>query len=224
LLNAEQLDPEGMQMADSQPTIIAPALIICCSALLREILDFCKLNHWSHFEVQTITAELHNRPEKIPAAVKQLIDAGKQRGQQIFVGYADCGTGGLLDALLSQENVERIPGAHCYEFYAGAEQFAGFQEQQLGTFYLTDFLVRHFDRLVIRGLGLDRKPELLPVYFGNYCKLLYIAQSDDQKLQLQAQQAAEKLGLDYQYEYSGSGGLGHALSSFNRQIAVQLVQ
>ena len=211
-------------MSNPQPRVIAPALIICCSALLREILDFCKLNHWSHFEVQTITAELHNTPEKIPSAVKQLIDVGKQRGQQVFVGYADCGTGGLLDALLTRENVERIPGAHCYEFYAGAEQFDDFQEQELGTFYLTDFLVRHFDRLVIRGLGLDRKPELLPVYFGNYRKLLYIAQSDDANLQRQAQQAAGKLGLAYQYQYSGSGGLGGALSRFNRQIAVQLVQ
>ncbi|EPJ44582.1 MAG: hypothetical protein OFPI_39550 [Osedax symbiont Rs2] len=211
-------------MAASEPTAIAPALLICCSALLREILDFCKLNQWSHYEIQTITAELHNRPEKIPAAVKQLIDVGKQRGQQIFVGYADCGTGGLLDALLERENVERLPGAHCYEFYAGSRQFADFQEQQLGTFYLTDFLVRHFDRLVIRGLGLDRKPELLPVYFGNYRKLLYLAQSDDPKLQQQAQQAAVKLGLEYQYQYSGSGGLGHALSAFNQKIPMQLVQ
>jgi len=201
----------------------AKAVIICCSALLREILQVNKINGWDHFDVQCISAELHNYPDKICDAIKALIDLAKTKQQQIFVAYADCGTGGLLDAMLLEEGVERIPGAHCYEFYAGNELFNTFQEAELGTFYLTDFLVRHFDRLVIRGLGLDKKPELEPLYFGHYRKLLYIAQAADEKLQIQAQQAAKRLGLEYQYHFSGSGDLGRSLQKFNAQIAVTLV-
>ena len=201
----------------------ANAVIICCSALMREILQVNKINGWDHFEVQCISAELHNYPEKICAAVQILIDQAVTKEQQVFVAYADCGTGGLLDAMLQAQNIERIPGAHCYEFYAGIDQFNAFHEAELGTFYLTDFLVRHFDRLVIRGLGLDRKPELEPLYFGHYKKLLYIAQSRDEKLQVQAKQAAARLGLDYQYHFSGSGDLGKSLKKFNAQIALKQI-
>ena len=204
---------------DSAPT----AVIICCSALMREINALSQVNGWQHIEVQCISAELHNYPDKITAAVKTLIDQAKVRGLAVFVAYADCGTGGLLDVMLEAEQVERIPGAHCYEFYLGAKLFDAFHQAELGTFYLTDFLVRHFDRLVIRGLGLDKKPELEPLYFGNYRKLVYIAQSHDQKLQQGARRAAARLGLQYHYHFSGSGDLGHSLRNFNQQIAVQLV-
>jgi hypothetical protein len=198
----------------------ASSVVITCSALLREIRAISQANGWSHIEAQCITSELHNHPEKIPGAVKALIDVAKEKGQQIFVAYGDCGTGGRLDALLEAEGVARVPGAHCYEFFSGGEGFARFHDAEPGTFYLTDFLVRHFDRLVIRGLGLDRKPELQPLYFGNYTRLLYIAQTQDPDLRARAQAAADRLGLTYQYHYGGSGELGAALADFNSRIAV----
>jgi hypothetical protein len=201
----------------------ASAVVICCSALMRDILDVCKANNWTHLDVQCISAELHNYPQKITAEVKALIDVAKNKGQDVFVAYADCGTGGLLDTLLEQEQVERIAGAHCYEFYAGSQQFNQLQEAELGTFYLTDFLVRHFDRLVIKGLGIDTKPELMELYFGNYKKLLYLAQVEDDSLQQAAQVAATRLQLDYEYRLTGTDGLLAPLSNFNNKIAVQLL-
>jgi hypothetical protein len=209
--------------APRQATDAAPgAVIIACSALLREIQVMIKANGWTHLEVATVSAELHSRPERIPDAVQTLIAAAKRKGQLVFAAYGDCGTGGKLDALLEREGVERIPGAHCYQFYSGSEQFQRFEEAELGTFYLTDFLVRHFDRLVIRGLGLDRKPELEPLVFGHYRKLLYLAQSEDPELQQRAQAAAQRLGLSYAYHYTGSGELGRSLHRFNRQLSVGL--
>ncbi len=200
----------------------APAVVITCSALLREITMISKANGWEHLQPQCITAELHNYPEQITGAVKHLIDIAKSKDQEIFVAYGDCGTGGQLDAMLEAEGVERVPGSHCYEFFSGGEIFEQFNEAELGTFYLTDFLTRHFDRLVIRGMGLEDKPELMPMYFGHYKKLLYIAQTNDPKLQEMARQAADKLGLEYEYYYGGTGVLGDALLSFNQRIAVEL--
>ena len=130
-------------------------LVIACGALAREIVALRTLNHWPHMVVQCLPAELHNRPEKIPAAVRAKIQAARGRFTSIFVAYADCGTGGLLDAVLAEEGVERIPGAHCYEFFAGSAPFAELAEAELGTFYLTDFLLQHFQRLIIHGLGID---------------------------------------------------------------------
>jgi len=121
-----------------------------------------RANGWTHVDVKCLPAELHNRPERIPAAVRALIQSSRCHYRSLFVAYADCGTGGLLDVVLKEEGVERIPGAHCYEFFAGSKVFAELAEAELGTFYLTDFLLRHFDRLVIRGLGLDEHPELKP--------------------------------------------------------------
>ncbi|MCP3868392.1 MAG: DUF1638 domain-containing protein [Gammaproteobacteria bacterium] len=193
-------------------------VVIACSALMKEIHELSRANGWNHIRVECIPAELHSRPEKIPGAVKAAIDKARNRGSQIFVAYGDCGTGGRLDVLLKAEGVERIPGAHCYEFFSGKDQFARFGEEEIGTFYLTDFLVRHFDRLVIRGLGLHEKPELEPLYFGHYRKLLYLAQTDDPMLKKRAMAAAERLGLVYEYHYSGCGGLGDSLVSFNRKL------
>jgi hypothetical protein len=166
-----------------------------------------ELNGWEHIEFQCLPAELHNRPEKIPAAVLAKIAAERDRFERVFVAYADCGTGGLLDKALAGTGVERIPGAHCYEFYAGAPLFAQLAEEEPGSFYLTDFLVRHFERLVVQGLGLDRQPSLLPVYFGNYRRVVYIAQTDDPALRELAQSHAEYLGLEYHYRPSGDGPL-----------------
>ena len=154
----------------------ASSLVIACGALAHEIVALRKLNDWPYLEVQCLPADLHNRPEKIPGAVRQKIHAARSRFASIFVAYADCGTGGLLDAVLQEEKVERLPGAHCYEFFAGAAQFAEMAEAEPGTFFLTDFLATHFERLIVHGLGIDRHPELLPIYFGNYRRLVYLAQ------------------------------------------------
>jgi len=176
-----------------------------------------ELNGWVHLEFQCLPAELHNRPEKIPAAVRARIEAEGGRFERIFVAYADCGTGGLLDKALAGTGAERIPGAHCYEFYAGSEAFAQLAGEEPGSFYLTDFLVRHFERLVVRGLGLDRQPALMPLYFGNYRRVVYIAQTEDPELQEQAQRHAEFLGLEYHYRPSGDGPLSLLLKPLLEQ-------
>jgi len=161
------------------------------------------LNGWDHIEFQCLPAGLHNTPEKIPGAVLSKIEAEKESFERIFVGYADCGTGGLLDKALQGTGVERIPGAHCYEFFAGSEVFHRLADEEPGSFYLTDFLVRHFERLVIKGLALDRQPQLMPLYFGNYKRMVYLAQTESEKLQSMAKQHADYLGLAYHYQYHG---------------------
>ena len=195
-------------------------LIIACGALAREIVALRKLNDWPYMDVQCLPAELHNRPEKIPAAVKAKIQANRCDYSSIFVAYGDCGTGGLLDAVLQEEQVERIPGAHCYEFFAGSEAFEALTEKELGTFYLTDFLLEHFERLVVRGLGLDRHPSLLATLFGNYRKLVYLAQVPDAGRMAAARSAAERLGLTFDYLVTGYGGLEHSLKIVNQGVVV----
>jgi hypothetical protein len=170
-----------------------------------------ELNGWRHVEFQCLPAELHNRPEKIPAAVLEMIAARRDHYTRLFVAYADCGTGGLLDKALQGNGIERIPGAHCYEFFAGGTDFHALAAEEPGSFYLTDFLVRHFERLVVRGLGLDRQPALLPVYFGNYRRVVYLAQTEDAELQSLARRHAEFLGLDYLYRFCGDRPLSLAL-------------
>ncbi len=186
-------------------------LIIACGALAHEITSLRRANGWDRLDVRCLPAELHNRPEKIPAAVRALIQSARERYRSIFVAYADCGTGGLLDAVLREEGVERIPGAHCYEFFATAPVFAALAEAEPGTFYLTDFLLRHFERLVIRGLGLDRHPELFPTYFGNYRKLVYLAQAPLPGSEPQARAIAEKMGLQFEIRHTGYGSLQTSL-------------
>jgi hypothetical protein len=182
-------------------------LIIACGALAREITQVIATHGWSHMAVTCLPAHLHNRPDRIPEAVRGKIRATKDRYDRQFVLYGDCGTGGLLDAVLEEEGVERIPGPHCYEFFAGAANFAALAEEEPGTFFLTDFLVRHFDRLIIEGLGLDRYPQLLPDYFGHYRKLVHLAQVEDPALDAAAKRAALRLGLTHQRRFTGLGGL-----------------
>jgi hypothetical protein len=182
-------------------------LIIACGALAHEITALRRANAWDQLDVRCLPAELHNRPEKIPAAVRSLIHASRAQYRSIFVAYGDCGTGGLLDVVLREEGVERIPGAHCYEFFATSPVFAELSEAELGTFYLTDFLLRHFERLVIRGLGLDRHPELFSSYFGNYRKLVYLAQAPATHSVDHARAIAERMGLQFEYRETGYGTL-----------------
>jgi len=169
------------------------------------------LNGWDHIEFQCLPAELHNAPERIPGEVRRRIDSERGKFARIFVAYADCGTGGMLDRALAGTGVERIPGAHCYEFFAGSDTFHDLAEEEPGTFYLTDFLVRHFKRLVVRGLALDRRPELRSAYFANYRRVVYLAQFESAKLRAQARRHAEFLGLEYRYRFCGDRPLAAAL-------------
>ena len=182
-------------------------LLIACGALAREALAVLEANQLEHVELTCVSALLHNRPQKIPAAVREKIREAKQGYDRILVLYGDCGTGGELDRVLAEEGVERIEGPHCYAFYAGQEVFDALAEAEPGTFYLTDFLARQFETLVIEGLGLDRHPELLPDYFGNYTRLVYLAQTDDPELTAKAEAAAARLGLRFERRFTGLGGL-----------------
>ena len=188
-------------------------LIIACGALAREIAALRRANGGTAFDVCCLPPELHNRPERIAAAVQARIREHRAGYRGIFVAYGDCGTGGALDAVLRQEGVERLPGAHCYEFFAGARAFAELADAEPGTFYLTDFLTRHFERLVIRGLGIDRHPELAQEYFRNYRKVVYFAQTRSAALLEQARQIASRLGLAFEHRFTGFGELGARLTA-----------
>ncbi len=195
-------------------------LVIACGALAREIIALKDANGWAHLDVQCLPAELHNRPQRIPGAVRNAIRVHRKRYASIFVAYGDCGTGGELDAVLAAEGVERIPGAHCYEFYTGGNEFRALADAEPGTFYLTDFLLRHFERLVIGGLGLDRHPELRDQYFGNYQRLVYLAQAPTPERTAAARAAAARLGLAFESTCTGYGELERSLRSLRpRAIA-----
>ncbi len=188
-------------------------LIIACGALAHEITALKRANAWEQLDVRCLPADLHNRPERIPAAVRGLIRGSRSQYRSIFVAYADCGTGGLLDAVLAEEGVERIPGAHCYEFFATSPVFTALAEAEIGTFYLTDFLLRHFERLVIQGLGLDKHPELFPTYFGNYRKLVYLAQRPSADAIERASAIAVRMGLSFESRATGYGTLETSLTA-----------
>lgn len=192
-------------------------LLIACGALAKELVQLQRHNQWSHIKIQCLPAELHNRPEKIPARVRETIEKYQGEYQHIFVAYADCGTGGLLDAVLDEYGLDRLPGAHCYEFFAGGDVFANLAEQEPGTYYLTDFLVRHFDRLVKNGLGLDKHPELMSAYFGNYRKLVYLAQTESDELTERARSQAAFLGLTFEKLQTG-------LEPVERNLAEHIIQ
>ena len=196
----------------------ANTLVIACGALAREIIALRQANGWSHMEVTCLPAELHNRPEKIPALVREKIRRFRPAYPHIFVAYADCGTGGLLDAVLREEGVERLSGAHCYEFYAGEAAFAQMAQAELGTFYLTDFLLRHFERLIMHGLGIDKHPQLLPMYFGNYTTLMYLCQKESPEGIAQGQRAAQRLGLAFAYRVTGYGDLQTELTNHSEKV------
>ena len=182
-------------------------LIIACGALARELSEVVSINNLKHIEVECLPASYHNSPDKIPAALEERILKHSADYEQIFVGYADCGTGGKVDKVCEKFGLKRLSGSHCYEFFAGRENFANIQENNIGSFYLKDFLVRHFERLVIKALWIDTHPELLNEYFGNYTQVVYLAQTDDPKLEELARKAAKKLGLKLVIKKTGYGDL-----------------
>ena len=197
-------------------------LLIACGALAREIVDLIERNRWAAFDLQCLPAKWHNTPQFIFPAVRQKIREQRDRYKSIFVLYGDCGTGGLLDKMLEEEGVERIPGAHCYEFFAQPAAFAALAEAEPGTFYLTDFLLRHFQRLVIEALGIDRHPELKDAYFGNYRRIVYLAQAPQPDSEAAARAVAARLGLEYRFQATGYGGLEKSLTAFaGRTQAIQ---
>jgi len=188
-------------------TPVRKTLVIACGALAREFLAVKALNGWAHLDVTCLPAIWHNTPEKIPAGVRRKIRSARGRYDEILCLYGDCGTGGLLDDVLREEGVERIEGPHCYAFFAGLDTFEAQQEAEIGTFYLTDYLVRHFDRLIWKGMGIERHPQLLPIYFGHYTRLLYLAQLPDPALDRKAEAAAARLGLRYERRLTGLAGI-----------------
>ena len=190
-----------------------PILVIACGALAREIDALRQRWGWSHLHLKCLPAELHNRPAEIPERLRRMIREHRPAYNGVFVAYADCGTAGGIDKVLAEEGAERLEGAHCYEFFAGRKRFAELAAAEPGTFYLTDFLARHFDRFVIRPLGLDRHPELRDSYFGHYRKLVYLSQQDDARLLDSAAHAAARLGLDFEHVRCGYGELETGLAA-----------
>jgi len=190
-----------------------PVLVIACGALAREITDLKRRHGWDHLHLKCLDAKLHNRPSEIPRRLRAAIRKYRADYAQVFVAYADCGTAGGIDRVLVEEGATRLEGAHCYEFFAGRDRFAALADAEPGTFYLTDFLARHFERLVIGPLGLERHPELRDAYFGNYRKLVYLSQRRDSALYAAAESAAERLGLDFEHLHSGYGELETGLAA-----------
>jgi hypothetical protein len=186
-------------------------LLLACGALAREILDLIKANGWSHMDLHCLPAILHVHPDKIPDAVEQAVLKYRDAYDDVFVVYADCGTRGALQRLCDRLGVEMVQGPHCYSFFEGNAAFAA--QDEIYSFYLTDFLVRQFDAFVVKPLGLDRHPELRDMYFGNYKSLVYQAQTDDPALTELAKQHAERLGLTFERRLTGYGDLATALAA-----------
>lgn len=202
LLTRQGLKPESTE---------GSILLVACGALAREILELIRRNQWTHMDLQCLPAILHNSPDKITPAVRDIVNAKRAHYDTIFIVYADCGTGGLLQAACDELGVAMIAGPHCYSFFEGAEAFA--EHDEATAFYLTDFLARQFDAFVWKPLGLDRHPELRDIYFGNYEKLVYQAQTDDPELTATARACAQRLGLSFERRFTGYGGLEASLKA-----------
>ncbi|GKY87989.1 DUF1638 domain-containing protein [Sinisalibacter aestuarii] len=185
-------------------------LVIGCGALAREILAVLETNGLRHVDLTCLPAIWHNAPAKIAPALEESIVTHRDNYESIFVAYADCGTGGEIEKVCARHGIEMIAGPHCYSFFDGNTTFA--TRDEVTAFYLTDFLTRQFEAFVIRPLGLDRHPELRDIYFGNYERLIYLAQTDDPALDDRARAAAETLGLTYERRFTGYGDLAGALA------------
>lgn len=186
--------------------------VIACGMIAREILDVCEMNGLQHISLTCLPAEYHFTPQKISPEMDKAIEQAKADGyRHIFVGYADCGTSGELDKICEKHGVERIAGPHCFSFYLGNASFDKAAEEYVTTFFITDFLARHYENFLLKPLGIDKHPELKDIYFGNYERALYIAQTNDADLDKRAQEAAEHMGLKYERVFTGYGDLATAL-------------
>lgn len=191
-------------------------LLIACGALAHEVVALKRLNGWDHMDLQCLPANLHLWPERITDAVAAAVAEHRNTYGSIFILYADCGTGGLLFEKCKELGVEMIAGPHCYSFFEGNDRFAEHLDSEISAFYLTDFLVRQFDAFVWRPMGLDRHPQLRDMYFGNYTKLVYQAQTDDPALDAKAEDCARRLGLAYERRFTGYGDLATTLAAWAR--------
>ena len=191
-------------------------LIIGCGALSHEVREIIKLNDWDNVRLQCLNADLHNTPKILPAKIKESIDSNINDYSKIFLAYADCGTGGLIDLILKDYDIERLDGAHCYEFYSGSSVFEELSEKEIGTFYLTDFLVKNFDRLVVDGLGIQKYPALKEEYFKNYKNVVYLAQKQDNVLESKARECADYLNLEFSALFTGLNNLENQLNKAMR--------
>lgn len=207
LPNDQTLTEKGLP-AQGRGTI----LLLACGALAREILALKSANNWTHMDLLCLPANLHLWPDRIPDAVESAVIRHRDRYDRIFVVYADCGTGGMLQARCDALGVDMVPGPHCYAFFDGVEAFAARSEHEITAFYLTDFLVRQFDAFVWKPMGFDRHPELIQMMFGNYTRLIYQAQTNDPDLDAKARDAARRLGLTYERRFTGYGDLARELS------------
>lgn len=190
-------------------------LVLACGALAHEILAVIRANGLSHIDLQCLPAILHNHPERITPAVRKSVTEAREKGHdKIFLAYADCGTGGQLQAAADELGVEMIAGPHCYAFFEGTDGFVARAGDEFTAFYLTDFLARQFDAFVWEPLGLDRHPELRDTYFGHYEKLVYQAQTDDDALTRRAMDCAHRLGLSFERRFTGYGDLERAIVAF----------
>lgn len=189
----------------------SPVLVIACGALSHEIQHLKTLNNWAHLHVRCLDADLHNRPQLIPGKLEQAILKNRDQYDHMFAAYADCGTGGDIDRVLDKYGIERLPGAHCYSVFAGESRFTALAEAEPGTFYLTDFLARHFERLIVRGLKLDRHPQLRDAFFGHYRRVVYLSQQANDDALTMAHKAADYLELEFEHLHSGYGELESGL-------------
>ncbi len=181
-------------------------LLICCGAIAREVLAVIRENGWRHMDVQCLPAKLHNHPSQLPEGVRAKIREGRKTHDRIMVLYSDCGTGGKMERVLEEEGIDNIGGSHCYEIFAGSDVFQKMMADEPGTFFVTDFLARSFEKLVFKGLGLDRFPKLRNVYFGKYKKLVYLAQTENAEIRARAEAAAKMIGLEFEMRFTGYGG------------------
>lgn len=208
-LSDSALTEQGLPLAQPKGRI----LLIACGALAREILDLKAANGWTHLDLTCLPAKLHLYPEKITNAVREAVARYCTDYDDIFVVYADCGTGGLLQAACAEMGVQMVSGPHCYSFFEGNDRFAKMAETEITTFYLTDFLVRQFDAFIMKPMGLDKHPQLRDMYFGNYEKLVYQAQTNDDALTEKARKCAATLGLAFERRFTGYGDLKTSLET-----------
>ncbi len=198
---------------------IDKTLIIACGALSHEIVELIRINNWHHLELTCLPAKYHHTPEKIPAAMASKIRQNKSKYKNIYVMYGDCGTGGDLDRVLEREGATRIPGPHCFSFFAGNDRYEHWGENDITTFYLTDFFCEHFDKFVWQALGLDRRDDMVEFVFGNYKKVVFIAQTENLELQDKARAIADKLNLNYEYRFTGYGDMQTSMAEIPVRLA-----